>query len=283
VPAPSPSSGSPSTLRPAVAGTHIALIEGTWRLARLLATLATRQTRYENIDDLVAVARNAMRRIMTDDPDRTPPGKAPSPGRRQPKGKERHVRVAVPPNPEPASVEEHDRRAIKRARARSRAGKFTAQCRPPRGPLSRKVRRWPPELCPVPDNSISASSVLFRLVRVCPRLLPARKESRRPPANQGRGKEPDQPARPVLVQATSLPVFGSETERPRKRLVGVSRFDGFLATCRERPGQRLLARGDSGMREGSICLRPRGKFLLPRRPEDTPDRLPATSPESRAG
>ena len=43
---------------------------------------------YEDIDDLVGKAHNAMRQTVTDDPDRTPPGEALSPGRRHPKGRQ---------------------------------------------------------------------------------------------------------------------------------------------------------------------------------------------------
>lgn len=78
-----PSERLPAALSPG----HLALIEAPWRAVHLLATLATRQMRYEEIDDLGVEAHNAMRQIMTGDPDRTPPGKAPSLRRRQPKGK----------------------------------------------------------------------------------------------------------------------------------------------------------------------------------------------------
>ena len=64
--------------------------------------------RHEDIDDLVGEAHNAMRQIMTYDPHRTPPGDAPSPGRRHPSGKAQRVRDSVSPNPEPASIEQYD-------------------------------------------------------------------------------------------------------------------------------------------------------------------------------
>ena len=60
-----PSEQSPTALSPG----HITLIEATWRAVHLLATLATKQMRYEDIDDLVGEAHNAMRQIMTDDSD----------------------------------------------------------------------------------------------------------------------------------------------------------------------------------------------------------------------
>ena len=87
-----PSEQSPTALSPG----HIALIEATWRAVHLLATLATRQMRYEDIDDLVGEAHNAMRQTMTDDPDQTPPGEAPSTERRKPKGKTPRLRHAGP-------------------------------------------------------------------------------------------------------------------------------------------------------------------------------------------
>ncbi|MDE0497223.1 MAG: hypothetical protein OXH86_07705 [Acidimicrobiaceae bacterium] len=73
---------------------HIALIEATWRAVHLLATLATRQMRYEDIDDLVGESHNAMRQTMTDDPDRADPGEAPSDVLKKRRGKTRRVRGA---------------------------------------------------------------------------------------------------------------------------------------------------------------------------------------------
>ena len=67
---------SPAALSPG----HIALIEATWRAVHLLATLATRQMRYEDIDDLVGEAHIAMRQTMTDDPDRAGLGEGPAAG-----------------------------------------------------------------------------------------------------------------------------------------------------------------------------------------------------------
>ena len=46
----------PASLSPG----HIALIEATYRAVHLLATLATRKMRYQEIDDLVGAAHNAM-------------------------------------------------------------------------------------------------------------------------------------------------------------------------------------------------------------------------------
>ena len=77
---------------------HVALIEATWRAVHLLATLATRQMRYDDIDDLVGEAHTAMRQTMADDPDRGGPGEAPSPGRRQRKGKARRGRDGPRPD-----------------------------------------------------------------------------------------------------------------------------------------------------------------------------------------
>lgn len=78
--------------------------------------------RHEDIDNLVGEAHSAVRRNMSDDPDRTPPGDSPSPGRRRPKGKARRVRDAVPPNPEPAPIEQHEHRVVReREHARTTA------------------------------------------------------------------------------------------------------------------------------------------------------------------
>lgn len=65
---------------------HIALIEAIWRAVYLLATLSTRQMSYEDIDNLVGEARNAMIETMNKGPDRTVPGKASSAGRRKSNG-----------------------------------------------------------------------------------------------------------------------------------------------------------------------------------------------------
>lgn len=62
---------------------HIALIETTWRAVHLLATLATRNMPYQEIDKLVSAAHNAMRETMNSDPDRAVPGKAPTADRQQ--------------------------------------------------------------------------------------------------------------------------------------------------------------------------------------------------------
>lgn len=51
---------SPASLSPG----HIALIEATWRTVDLLATLATREMSYHEIDKLVVAASNAMIETM---------------------------------------------------------------------------------------------------------------------------------------------------------------------------------------------------------------------------
>ena len=83
-----PSEQSPDALSPG----HIALIEATWRAVHVLATLATRQMPYQDIDDLVGESHNAMRQTMTDDPDRADPGEAPSDVLQKRRGKARRAR-----------------------------------------------------------------------------------------------------------------------------------------------------------------------------------------------
>lgn len=51
----------PASLSPG----HIALFEAAWRAVHMLATIATRQMRYQEIDELVGAAHNAMRETMT--------------------------------------------------------------------------------------------------------------------------------------------------------------------------------------------------------------------------
>lgn len=66
---------------------HIALVEATWRAVYLLATLATAKMRYEEIDDLVGAAHNAMIETMNKGPDRSAPGEeSSSAGRRKRNG-----------------------------------------------------------------------------------------------------------------------------------------------------------------------------------------------------
>lgn len=93
-----PSEQSPAALSPG----HVALIEATWRAVHLLASLATRHMRYEDIDDFVGAAHNAMIETMNKGPDRTHPGEAPSAGRRQRNDKAGRVRGVVP-GPSPLS------------------------------------------------------------------------------------------------------------------------------------------------------------------------------------
>ena len=70
---------APASLSPG----HIAPIEAAWRAAYLPATLATRNLHYQEIDDLVAAAHNAMPKASDDGPDRTVRNQAPADGRRQ--------------------------------------------------------------------------------------------------------------------------------------------------------------------------------------------------------
>ena len=83
---------SPAPLSPG----HIALIEATYRAVHLLAALATGKMRYENIDDLVGAAHNAMLKIMKQDPVRAVPGQSPSSNRRQCSGDAGRVPDGVP-------------------------------------------------------------------------------------------------------------------------------------------------------------------------------------------
>ena len=75
---------------------HIALIETSWRAIHLLATLATRNMHYQEIDKLVSAAHNAMLDTMNNDPDRTVPGKASSADRRQRHDEARRVPDGAP-------------------------------------------------------------------------------------------------------------------------------------------------------------------------------------------
>ena len=59
----------PASLSPG----HIALFEAAWRAVHMLATIATRQIRYQEIDELVGAAHNAMRETVNEDPERTVP------------------------------------------------------------------------------------------------------------------------------------------------------------------------------------------------------------------
>ena len=83
---------SPAALSPG----HLALIEDTWRAVHLLATLATRQVSYRDIDDLIDAARNAMTETMNHGPDSTVPGEPPSASRAQ-----RNVRAGPRPDAGP--------------------------------------------------------------------------------------------------------------------------------------------------------------------------------------
>lgn len=75
---------------------HIALIEATWRAVNLLATIATRKMPYQEIDNLVAAAQNAMLQTMNKGPQRNPPHDAPSTGRRKLKRRARRARHTAP-------------------------------------------------------------------------------------------------------------------------------------------------------------------------------------------
>jgi len=94
---PVPPAGEPLSEPPPVALSpgHIALIEATWRAVDLLATLATRQMTYHEIDTLLGAARNAMIEAMNKGPDRMPPEEAPAASRQKPGGKARPLRRAA--------------------------------------------------------------------------------------------------------------------------------------------------------------------------------------------
>lgn len=78
---------APASLSPG----HLALIEATYRATHLLATLATRNLHYQEIDDLVAAAHNAMLEASGDRPDRTVRDQAPAVRRRQTGRSARHA------------------------------------------------------------------------------------------------------------------------------------------------------------------------------------------------